>query len=134
MTLVRLAWPISNPNCFCEPNGAIVLFNRFCLILFSGTVAQRFFLFPEYLGSFIIDPSDEITLSSLDMTIQLCVEICRVNNKTYSLLSVAQCRCKDTPPDSSNIITTGLMACANFEMQVCGKTGYSASIYKTGDK
>lgn len=63
----------------------------------------------EYLGNFLTDPTVPVVLESMDMTVQLCVEICRAKNKTYAFLSPTQCRCDFLPPEYYNYRWNGIV-------------------------
>lgn len=87
----------------------------------------------EYLGNFLTDPTVPVVLESMDMTVQLCVEICRAKNKTYALLSPTQCRCDFLPPVNTTI-TDGTALCSNSALQLCGYSTTVVSAYKIGKK
>lgn len=87
----------------------------------------------EYLGNFLTDPTVPVVLESMDMTVQLCVEICRAKNKTYAFLSPTQCRCDFLPPVNTTI-TDGTALCSNSALQLCGYSTTVVSAYKIGKK
>lgn len=87
----------------------------------------------EYIGTFLADSSVPVVLESSDMTVQLCVEICRAKNMTYAILSPIQCRCDLLPPENATN-TGGVAVCSNSALQLCGYSTTVVSAYKIGKK
>lgn len=85
----------------------------------------------EYIGTFLTDPSVPVVLESSDMTVQLCVEICRAKNLTYAILSPMRCRCDYLPPVNATI-TDATAMCSNSALQLCGYSTTVVSAYKIG--
>lgn len=83
----------------------------------------------EYIGTFLADSSVPVVLESSDMTVQLCVEICRAKNMTYAILSPIQCRCDFLPPENATN-TGGVAVCSNSALQLCGYSTTVVSAYK----
>ncbi|XP_048728575.2 uncharacterized protein LOC125646371 isoform X2 [Ostrea edulis] len=82
----------------------------------------------EYVGCFLSDSSLPVTWTSDEMTVELCVEICRPLNTTYAFLSPSDCRCNDTLPLNRTEDCTS--TCANSENQICGNTRSSVSVFR----
>ncbi|XP_062578241.1 uncharacterized protein LOC134240154 [Saccostrea cucullata] len=83
---------------------------------------------PEYVGCFLSNDSFPVVLTSDTMTIELCVETCRIRNTTYALLSPSECRCNDT--HLMNTSKSCKSRCANSKIQICGDSASSVSVYK----
>jgi hypothetical protein len=93
-------------------------------------VTNNVLIIIEYVGCFHGDSSLPVKWTSDEMTVELCVEICRPLNMTYAVLSPSQCRCNGTLPETSAQDCTS--PCANAELQICGNTRSSVSIFKIG--
>lgn len=87
----------------------------------------------DYVGCFDVPTDAAILVDYEDMTIPVCVELCRGQGQTYALLDVTSCWCSSTiSMASAKSPTSCTSMCLTNKAQMCGGPAH-VSAYSVGE-